>query len=162
MSTQNNNTRNNRRRINNNEEEEEEEEDIQRNENEQNQTQNIQAQFISFLNQFSNEEESINNAIRASLITNTRQGPPPAARLFVEELPDVEIGDKRAKESNCAVCNEDFKLGEEAKLLPCKHYYHHKCILSWLELHNTCPLCRYELPTLDADYEEEKREKKGN
>jgi len=163
MSTNSNNNNNSRRRRTNETENNDEVNNEQNN--------NQQTQFMAFLlnNMLSNQQgfssledhDDINlmNTIRESM-NNTRHGPPPAARLFVEELPDIEINERHL-ENACMICNENYKLGEEAKLMPCKHYYHHDCILKWLELHNTCPLCRHELPTLDLDYEEQKREKQN-
>ena len=29
--------------------------------------------------------------------------------------------------------------------LPCDHIFHQACITKWFEIHNTCPLCRFEL-----------------
>uniref|UniRef100_A0A2N9J6G8 RING-type E3 ubiquitin transferase n=1 Tax=Fagus sylvatica TaxID=28930 RepID=A0A2N9J6G8_FAGSY len=37
-------------------------------------------------------------------------------------------------------------LGAEAKQMPCKHKFHSDCILPWLELHSSCPVCRFQLP----------------
>lgn len=84
-----------------------------------------------------------------------RYGTPPASKSAVEKLPDIKINEEMlaSDSSQCAVCKDSFELQEEAKQMPCKHIYHKDCILPWLELHNSCPVCRYELPTDDPDYE---------
>ncbi|KAL5991832.1 hypothetical protein ACLOJK_012743 [Asimina triloba] len=73
---------------------------------------------------------------------------PPASKAAVESMPTIEIVDSHiAMESHCAVCKEAFELGAEAREMPCKHIYHSDCILPWLSLRNSCPVCRHELPT---------------
>ena len=47
----------------------------------------------------------------------------------------------------CSVCWDDFKLDEDVRLLKCEHIFHENCIIPWLELHNTCPVCRQEQET---------------
>ncbi|KAL0912881.1 hypothetical protein M5K25_016294 [Dendrobium thyrsiflorum] len=90
-----------------------------------------------------------------------RYGTPPAAKNAVASLPDVKIVPDQldSDEAQCAVCKESFETGEVAKQLPCKHVFHKDCILPWLELHNSCPVCRYELPTDDQDYEQRKSDR---
>ncbi|KAK4373583.1 hypothetical protein RND71_008967 [Anisodus tanguticus] len=73
---------------------------------------------------------------------------PPASKAAIESLPTIEIiNDHIATESCCAVCKEAFELGTEVREMPCKHLYHSDCILPWLSMRNSCPVCRHELPT---------------
>lgn len=73
---------------------------------------------------------------------------PPASKSAIDSLPTIEINvDHLASESHCAVCKEAFELGNSAREMPCKHIYHPECILPWLALHNSCPVCRHELPS---------------
>ncbi|GLT30928.1 hypothetical protein SLA2020_057010 [Shorea laevis] len=83
-----------------------------------------------------------------------RYGTPPAAKSAIDTLPSVKItGEVMNSEMNqCAVCKEEFEEGTEARQMPCKHLYHEDCIFPWLKMHNSCPVCRYELPTEDEDY----------
>lgn len=72
---------------------------------------------------------------------------PPASKAAIENMPSILIDSSYVElESHCAVCKEAFELGSEAREMPCKHIYHSDCILPWLSLRNSCPVCRHELP----------------
>uniref|UniRef100_A0A2P2KUD9 RING-type E3 ubiquitin transferase n=1 Tax=Rhizophora mucronata TaxID=61149 RepID=A0A2P2KUD9_RHIMU len=93
-----------------------------------------------------------------------RYGTPPATKLAIDSLPTIEIAEESldSEMNQCAVCKDDFEKGAEAKQMPCKHIYHKDCLIPWLELHNSCPVCRYELPTDDVDYDSRRRATQGN
>ncbi|KAI3816042.1 hypothetical protein L1987_15727 [Smallanthus sonchifolius] len=77
---------------------------------------------------------------------------PPASKDAVEALPTIQIQEVHIlMESYCAVCKEPFELETEAREMPCKHLYHSDCILPWLNLRNSCPVCRHELPPENQD-----------
>ncbi|XP_052107452.1 E3 ubiquitin-protein ligase RDUF2-like [Arachis duranensis] len=91
------------------------------------------------------------------------QQPPPASKSAVEGLPEVEITENNlATEPHCAVCKEAFEIGTKAKEMPCKHIYHSDCILPWLALRNSCPVCRHELPTEQNNNEDNNNNDNGN
>lgn len=67
----------------------------------------------------------------------------PAQKVAVKAMPTVTIEENM----QCSVCLEDLEIGGEAKEMPCAHKFHPSCILLWLELHNSCPICRFQLPS---------------
>lgn len=84
-----------------------------------------------------------------SWITLQFSRPPPDSGI--EAIPRVKITECHLrKESNCAICKEEFEIGGEVRELPCKHFYHSDCVVPWLRLHNTCPVCRYTLQNIAA------------
>lgn len=88
---------------------------------------------------------------------SNRYGNPPASKEFVASLPVVHLSaEEAAHHSECSVCKEAFEENNEVVQLPCKHVFCKDCIYPWLERHNTCPSCRYELPTDDPEYEKRK------
>ena len=53
-------------------------------------------------------------------------------------------------ESNCMICLETLKKGISPSCknnirLKCNHVAHDECIIRWLEIKNTCPVCRLEI-----------------
>lgn len=73
-------------------------------------------------------------------------GPPPLAKNKIAEIPKVPVTEEQVDSKlQCSVCWEDFTLGETVRKLPCVHIYHENCIVPWLELHGTCPVCRQSL-----------------
>lgn len=81
------------------------------------------------------------------LTMNDRRGPPPAARSSIDAMPTIRITNAHLRsDSHCPVCKERFELGSEAREMPCNHIYHSDCIVPWLVQHNSCPVCRVELP----------------
>jgi hypothetical protein len=87
-----------------------------------------------------------------------RRGAPPASKSAVSALPTVKIASE-AEALACAICKDMVNIGEMATKLPCGHEYHGDCIVPWLGSRNSCPVCRFELPTDDPEYEEERKKR---
>ncbi|XP_061353461.1 RING-H2 finger protein ATL57 [Gastrolobium bilobum] len=48
-----------------------------------------------------------------------------------------------AKQMDCAICLDEFRVGDSVKMITyCKHVFHKECIDTWLAAHVTCPVCR--------------------
>ena len=78
-------------------------------------------------------------------------GPPPAAQ---REIDNLAVSPLKAPET-CVVCMEAMDAGFSATGLPCGHTFHGACVAEWLQLHNNCPVCRYELLTDDPSFNEQ-------
>ncbi|KAM6899287.1 E3 ubiquitin-protein ligase RNF115 [Xenentodon cancila] len=77
-------------------------------------------------------------------------GPPPAEKEMISSLPTVCISEEQTDcRLECPVCREEYSSGEYVRKLPCLHYFHSECIVPWLELHDTCPVCRKSLDGVD-------------
>lgn len=74
-------------------------------------------------------------------------GPPPMTKDTIEkDVPIVKVSQRHIDEKlQCSVCWDDFKLDETVRRLNCEHIFHPDCIIPWLELHATCPVCRKPL-----------------
>jgi E3 ubiquitin-protein ligase RNF115/126 len=76
------------------------------------------------------------------------QGQPPAPAASIAAVPTVEVSEPATV---CAICKDDLPLAVAARRLPCGHLYHSVCIVQWLEMHNSCPVCRSCLPSTNLE-----------
>ncbi|KAL3569435.1 hypothetical protein D5086_029325 [Populus alba] len=70
-----------------------------------------------------------------------------AAPAAVVALPAVKV---RGGGEECVICREEMSEGRDVCELPCEHLFHWIGILPWLKKTNTCPCCRFQLPTEDV------------
>lgn len=86
----------------------------------------------------------------------------PTANATFRALPRIKVTvhDIAANESNeCSICLDELVIGQPALRIPCGHLYHEDCVKDWLRKSNECPVCRYELPTDNAEFERGRRER---
>lgn len=85
------------------------------------------------------------------LALHDRPGPAPAPRSAIDAMPTIKITQRHLNiDTHCPVCKDKFELGTEARQMPCNHIYHSDCIVPWLVQHNSCPVCRDELPSMGS------------
>jgi hypothetical protein len=68
-------------------------------------------------------------------------------RFKMSEKYTKKDGKNKIEKPNCCICITDININELTLMLPCGHLFHDPCVVNWLEKNNTCPVCRFELPT---------------
>jgi len=110
------------------------------------------------------ELDGLEEALRRSLADAppAAPGPPPAAAsarraLALETLSAARLA-ALGEGVQCSVCRCELSVGDDVRVMPCadSHVFHDECLQPWLAQHNSCPVCRHELPTDDWRYEERK------
>ena len=73
----------------------------------------------------------------------------------VNKLPVVEYSLEEHTDTACAICIDEYELGEKLRQLPCGHIFHQDCIIPWLtERHASCPLCKYDISQSEEEEEQ--------
>eukprot|EP00262_Sarcandra_glabra_P000571 TRINITY_DN10684_c0_g2_i1.p1 TRINITY_DN10684_c0_g2~~TRINITY_DN10684_c0_g2_i1.p1 ORF type:complete len:349 (+),score=18.72 TRINITY_DN10684_c0_g2_i1:113-1159(+) len=49
------------------------------------------------------------------------------------------------EDAECCICLTAYDDGAELHSLPCNHHFHSTCIVKWLRINATCPLCKYNI-----------------
>jgi len=56
-----------------------------------------------------------------------------------------QAGDDEEQADCCSICLEDYTGGDILRILPCTHKFHDDCIMTWIQKHTSCPLCKQVL-----------------
>ncbi|KAG7393304.1 hypothetical protein PHYBOEH_006146 [Phytophthora boehmeriae] len=46
----------------------------------------------------------------------------------------------------CVICQVEMSIGMKVTRMPCQHLFHTACLREWLQIGNSCPICRVEIP----------------
>ncbi|CAK7212411.1 hypothetical protein SBRCBS47491_001454 [Sporothrix bragantina] len=91
-------------------------------------------------------DEGLDRIITMLMETNRpSDGAPPATEAALHELERKKVDAKMLEpdgHAECTICISEVALNDEVLYLPCKHWFHEECVVTWLRQHNTCPVCR--------------------
>lgn len=92
---------------------------------------------------------SLNSRVRAQFLAGALFSPPHdqgLSKSFRQRLPVFPYDESYAASTEytqCAVCLDEYEVGEKIQQLPgCGHAFHAGCIDEWLASNFTCPICR--------------------
>ncbi|XP_047341816.1 receptor homology region, transmembrane domain- and RING domain-containing protein 2-like [Impatiens glandulifera] len=74
---------------------------------------------------------------------------------LVKAMPSLiftAVLDESCTSTTCAICLEDYTVGEKLRVLPCRHKFHASCVDAWLTTWRTfCPVCKRDARTGTGD-----------
>ena len=88
-----------------------------------------------------NTEVSLFTSIRNRMCSCCKKKEP---KVEVVELFEIVIHPPKVIDEECSICLETMKDNGHLGVLSCGHKFHARCIKTWTNEHNTCPLCRRE------------------
>ncbi|KAL0801602.1 hypothetical protein Bca101_056778 [Brassica carinata] len=77
------------------------------------------------------------------------------SRRLVKAMPSLifsSVHEDNTTAFTCAICLEDYNVGDKLRLLPCRHKFHTVCVDSWLTSWRTfCPVCKRDARTINGE-----------
>ncbi|XWS24802.1 hypothetical protein CRYUN_Cryun27aG0016200 [Craigia yunnanensis] len=77
------------------------------------------------------------------------------SRRLVKAIPSLiftAVLEDNCTSRACAICLEDYTVGEKLRILPCRHKFHAFCVDSWLTTWRTfCPVCKRDARTFTGE-----------
>ncbi|KAI0898538.1 hypothetical protein F4806DRAFT_364443 [Annulohypoxylon nitens] len=91
-------------------------------------------------------QEALDRIITNLMDSNPQSNAPaPASDESIAALPRKKLDEAMLGpelKGECTICIDEMAAGDEAVVLPCRHWFHEQCVTLWLKQHNTCPICR--------------------
>ena len=84
--------------------------------------------------------------IRILARLQNQNAPKGATDTLINTLPLQNVTERLSDDDRtCAVCLNDMDIGEEVRIMPCKHLFHKDCVDEWLRVNASCPTCRWSI-----------------
>lgn len=98
---------------------------------------NLVIQFREYINE--RNEQNNNNNPNPIVIDREED----IVRILIVKSPNKYFNND--SKDTCPICIETMEIGEgqeELASMGCEHTYHKDCIVEWLKINRTCPICR--------------------
>jgi hypothetical protein len=98
-------------------------------------------------------EAFITDFVRQAIEAHRFRGNPPASKFAIDHLKESTTIEESTEA--CTVCQDLVEQGAVTLSMPCGHLFHKDCLMPWLQEHNTCPVCRCEIESHCARYNQQ-------
>lgn len=85
---------------------------------------------------------------RFQIVSNEEKASGGAGSMVPIETTSGYLANERMllpEDAECCICLCPYEDGTELHTLPCNHHFHSSCIVKWLKMNATCPLCKYNI-----------------
>ncbi|KAK8583024.1 hypothetical protein V6N13_069788 [Hibiscus sabdariffa] len=82
------------------------------------------------------------------IINNSEKARVGAGKMVPIETSSGYLENERVlppEDAECCICLSSYEDGVDLHALPCSHHFHSTCIVKWLKMNATCPLCKYNI-----------------
>lgn len=70
---------------------------------------------------------------------------------FIKNFKTLVVKEYKPPQSECSICQSEYQQGDTVMIFPCENVFHEKCLIPWLKIHSTCPICRKDVIQLRKD-----------
>lgn len=99
------------------------------------------------INDYVGDERTFQNVLQRLFESSTTNKVRGLSINEIDDLPRIIIDSSNTINTDCPICQENFKFGEEVISLEkiCTHHFHASCLILWLTKVGSCPVCRKEI-----------------
>lgn len=92
--------------------------------------------------------EALRRSVEGDVVDEAARNEARGAEVFASLprqtwTPAMACGDG-SQGSECCLCLEEYKTGDNVVVLPCSHFFHEDCVQPWFAKSLACPLCQQE------------------